>query len=130
MIRAGQSVLASIYSYVFSCFKECLDLMQDSAITRALSFNFLYVLICFWIVWQAVNMFIINPLPGGDLAPTALKAHREVRQHVRLTRDRVRSAASERRYSRDAFRPDPSSSSPMNGTIYSIGDGSSGGDNE
>lgn len=101
-MRAGYSVLTAIYEFIFDGFGELIDLMTDSRVTSALSFNFLYALICIWIIWQAVNMFLINPLPGGSLVNESVDS--AVRLKVRMRHDKAVKQARQERAERDASR--------------------------
>lgn len=53
--------MADFFRYVISNIKYVLDMMLSTEIAQFLGISLLHVLIAFWIMWIAVNMFVIRP---------------------------------------------------------------------
>lgn len=47
--------------YMTKMFSGIIDMMKDSRFTAVFGFNFFWIIVGFWILWQMVNIFLIRP---------------------------------------------------------------------
>lgn len=87
--------------YMTKMFSGIIDMMKDSRFTAVFGYNFFWIIVGFWILWQMVNIFLIRPNLSMDSGLSGVLLHRA---SASSSADRRTYYGARRKAARDALR--------------------------